>query len=123
MKKGIFLDDVRWPHEVTWVNLPKDVEWCVVRSYDAFKEAVIAWYKASEGSLPDIISFDHDLAPDHYIDDGKHKEKTGYDAAKWLVEFCFDNDVTIPNWCVHSLNPVGAQNIDSYMQNAVMHQL
>jgi hypothetical protein len=44
-------------------------------------------------------------------------EKTGYDAAKWLIEFCMDNEVVLPKFLVHSQNPVGRENIELYLAN------
>lgn len=101
--RKLFLDDVRQPPDHTWD---------VVRSYDDF-----VYYIETQG-VPDVISFDHDLAFEHYpfaednpepkkIPYDRYTEKTGYDCAKWLVE----NGYEIKRWMVHSMNPVGAQNI------------
>jgi hypothetical protein len=87
--------------------------WIVVRSYKEFVKVI------TEKGLPDLISFDHDLAGEHYplsekiesIDYGKYKEKTGYHCALWLVEYCKTNNKPLPKWQVHSLNPVGRVNI------------
>ena len=38
-------------------------------------------------------------------------EKTGNDCAKWLLEYCYENDLKLPQCMVHSANPVGADNI------------
>jgi hypothetical protein len=102
----LFLDDVRKPPNSSWQ---------VVRSYDAF----ISWMESNP--TPDIISFDHDLAFEHYpfhdpnpeqsngsdIAYGNYREKTGYHCAQWCVEHGRLPHVAI----VHSLNPVGANNI------------
>jgi hypothetical protein len=68
-----------------------------------------------------VVSFDHDLAFEHYVvaEDrpgadvpyATYKEKTGLDAAKWLVEYCKLKGVEFPAYVVHSMNPVGRQNI------------
>lgn len=87
-------------------------EWVIVRSYQEFVDWILA------NGLPDIISFDHDLADEHY-DMSKtchhYKEKTGYDAAKWLVEFCIHEFLPLPECYVHSMNPIGADNIEKYL--------
>ena len=57
--------------------------------------------------IPDFISFDHDLGI----------EETGYDCAKFLVEYCLDHNLTIPNFTVHSQNPVGKENIEKLLNN------
>jgi hypothetical protein len=114
VREGIFLDDERHPNQVYWVNLPKDVNWTIVRSYDEFVETVANWYKTHGKILPDIISFDHDLSFEHYMDVVNSEEKTGLDAAKWLVQFAEEHAVStreFPYHCVHSMNVVGAQRI------------
>lgn len=114
--KKLFLDDVRNPPDSTWD---------VVRSYDAFVDYI------EKNGVPDMISFDHDLADEHYatvswqceplvdvIDYTTFKEKTGYECAKWLIA-----RGTLPKeYTVHSLNPVGAQNI-RFIMNAAYKNL
>jgi hypothetical protein len=48
-------------------------------------------------------------------------EKTGYDAAKWLADHCAEKGVKFPRYVVHSMNPVGKERIDSYIENAKTH--
>lgn len=38
-------------------------------------------------------------------------EYTGMDSAKWLVNYCIDNDLKLPEFVVHSANPSGYENI------------
>jgi hypothetical protein len=45
------------------------------------------------------------------------KEKTGYDCAKWLVNYCLDNNQKLPNFIIHSMNPVGTKNISDYLND------
>lgn len=99
----LFLDDTRDP---------KNRNWKVVRNYAEFVKCII------DIGLPSMVSFDHDLGD---IVDGK--ELTGYDCAKWLVEHCIDNDVDLPNFKVHSANPVGVQNITAYLKNYKAHRV
>lgn len=124
---NLFLDDIRMPDDVVWVKLPQ-VEWIIVRNYNEFVKEVLT------NGIPNIVSFDHDLGfehqrdyfnvqknPDKIIDPlklnyKKYKEKTGYDAAKWLVEYCIDKNVSFPEYYIHSMNPIGARNIESYIQ-------
>lgn len=99
--KKLYLDDIR---------IPKSDGWDIVRTYDEF----VDWIK--ENGLPDEVSFDHDLALIHYdpstwTQKFEYTEKTGYDAAKWLCEYCWTNGLPIPTWNVHSANPVGRDNI------------
>jgi hypothetical protein len=116
MKYNLFLDDIRVPKDVKWVKLP-NVEWVIVRNFDQFVE------KIEKDGLPEIIAFDHDLAFDHYnIDNGSffppsHIEPTGYDCAKWLIQYCSDNDIYPPKYFVHSMNEIGKKNIISYIES------
>ena len=119
----IFLDDERWPKNVTWVNLPP-VPWTVVRNYKDFVSTIDSL------GMPLFISFDHDLGSEHYnpamCSDNKEdynrlyntfREKTGYDCAKWAVEYCMENRLKFPEYAVHSMNPIGRENIESYIEN------
>ena len=118
--RKLFLDDLRIPKDAIglvssnlnqfyWAN-----DWDIVRCYDEFVSYI------TKNGLPDFISFDHDLADEHYIGTDTN-EKTGFECAKWLVDFCLDNDGQIPDFMVHSANPVGKKNIESYLANAQKH--
>lgn len=105
MSYNLFLDDERHPN--AFLN---DVRaWVVVRNYNQFVETI------RKQGLPKFISFDHDLADEHYVqsvDYGKFKEKTGYECARWLIEHCMTTKQPLPDWQVHSMNPVGRVNIN-----------
>lgn len=106
----VFLDDERNPQDVTWcpdMPDPAVVRYTVVRSYDEF----VSLLEANE-ALPDHISFDHDLG----------ETATGYDAAKWLVNFCENNSRVLPPFSCHTKNPVGRQNIESLLYKYRDHQ-
>lgn len=115
MTYNLFLDDERSPSDVTWCAIGPG-PWTIVRSYDEFRDAI------KMGGIPDRVSFDHDLADTHYqaCFDGSHDyghEKTGYDAAKWLVFHCGEGH-PFPDYTVHSMNPIGRENITSFIENA-----
>jgi hypothetical protein len=44
-------------------------------------------------------------------------EKTGYDAAKFLVSESMTHNIPLPQIYVHSANPIGAHNIMGYINN------
>jgi hypothetical protein len=74
----LFLDDVRFPSDVSY-DYGSYTNIVICRSMD---DAV--WAVKRYG-LPTFISFDHDLADQHYIiGDG---EKTGYTFAKWFCDW------------------------------------
>ena len=114
----IFIDDIRIPDDAfSYSNHPSYIldEWVIVRSYDEFIKEVV--YRG----LPDTISFDHDLGfiyNDESVDTAElHLEKTGYDCAKWLINYCIDNSLSLPKYLIHSRNPVGAENIQRLLDN------
>jgi len=107
---NLFLDDLRTPLGVSLYSsnpIYKYGKWVIVRDYNSFVNTVM------EKGLPELISFDHDLGDF----DKNNNEKTGYDCAKWLVEYCMDNNLDFPNYLVHSWNGVGLKNIVSYIEN------
>ncbi len=127
--KKLFLDDIRQPKDACYIVLnPKiywEDDWVVVKNYVEF----CSWIKRN--GLPDIVSFDHDLADIHYEVDFNDwndntseqlgVEETGLDCAKWLANYCLDNGFKLPEYHVHSANPVGKKNIKSYLDNASKH--
>lgn len=105
----LFLDDIRNPSQVTWERLPV-TDWVIARNYQQFISII------KMNGLPKFISFDHDLADEHYDSSKKeYREKTGYDCAQWLVNYCLDNDVDPCEYVVHSMNPVGKKNIEFFL--------
>jgi hypothetical protein len=111
-KRLLFLDDIRYPIEAyhyTKQDIFLRKDWYIVRNYEQFVNWIL------ESGLPEIISFDHDLGDEHYLDQNSQEfvEKTGYDCAKWLVEYCMDNNADLPKFYCHSMNPVGKENIES----------
>lgn len=117
MKKYLFLDDERNPSDVTWVSIPRNVQWEIVRSY----EEAVQWVAAN--GFPDVVTFDHDLSLMHYADDFS-KEKTGYDFAKFLVNHDIDNDSMPADFAfyVHSMNPIGKVNITNHLQSYIQQK-
>ncbi|CAB4218894.1 hypothetical protein UFOVP1605_55 [uncultured Caudovirales phage] len=126
--KLLWLDDIRNPFENDWlvfspIEQPFECVW--VKSYTDF----VKWIK--ENGLPDAICFDHDLGMEVAIEARakgmskrksrqlKKEEKTGYDCAKWLVEFCLDNHLQIPKWNIQSANPVGKDNINGLLKSFI----
>jgi hypothetical protein len=124
--KYLFLDDERVPSDVTWVNIARTTEWVIVRSNDA----AVTW--VLENGFPDIISFDHDLGYEAFdtnengiiIVTDATETKSGYDFAKWLVEYDMETGLMPANFTftVHSMNPIGAKNIQFLLDNYILHK-
>jgi hypothetical protein len=133
----LWLDDYRDPFDPIkqymqkwapeYLEVKNSVVW--VKNHREF----IEWI--TKNGLPDKIAFDHDLANEHYApqdvyaaekyDEWEKSQNfrygTGMDAAKWLVEYCMDNEVDLPMWVIQSANPNGARNIASYLVSYMKH--
>jgi hypothetical protein len=97
----------------------------------------------------DTISLDHDLGPiamSEYFNNVSPNyeldytnlvdEKTGYDCAKWLVNFYYEKyeieerdrsekkreGILFPRIFTHSANPIGSANIMGYVNNFFMNE-
>lgn len=126
----LFLDDIREIKDVCGYiknEIYLDEDWVIVRDYNEFVD------KISTDGMPFLISFDHDLSKEHYnplMYEGEtynelydqFKEKTGFDCAKWLIDFCMDNKIKLPDFMVHSMNPVGGNNIKGLLENYRKHE-
>ena len=132
MKKGtlLWLDDIRNPLEDNWLVFspitPTEIVW--VKSYREFT----SWI--TENGLPEAICFDHDLGMEVAVTarlkgmskrksrELKKLEKTGYDCAKWLIDYCLDrDDHPLPLYNIQSANPVGKENIDGCLKHYNRH--
>ena len=94
----IWLDDTREPYFAP----DESVIW--VKTYDEF----VSMVKGVGKNISDcIVHFDHDLGED----------KNGYDCAKWLIDWCIENEFTVPDYDIQSSNPVGRENINSVFKS------
>lgn len=90
-------------------------------SFDQFTEWI------TKNGLPDGICFDHDLGLDEvHLKKTMSKSqlkifrktpeyKTGYDCARWLVDYCIINKLELPKWNIQSSNPIGKENINGLL--------
>lgn len=118
MSYNLFLDDIRTPEMA--FHYMRDIiyldrKWIIVRTYDDFVKYIEA------NGMPDIVSYDHDLADEHYHDDmykgvavyaklyDSFKEKTGKHCLDWLIQKCIDEKLKFPKWVLHTMNPAGKQ--------------
>lgn len=125
----VFLDDVRVPNDclsymynrIGHLNpIYNAGEWYIVRNYPEFVRTIDRF----KGEITHI-SFDHDLADGHYhknmqegvlnyeSEDFKSNDynKTGYHCAKYMKEVYEKEGLKQPVLFVHSMNPVGTENI------------
>lgn len=116
MSYHLFLDDIRVPSQVKWVDLPP-ANWVIVRSYEDFVKTI-----ESKG-VPVFVSFDHDLSMDAMIAANRGEiyrgpEKTGLDCAFWLFQKCASEGLKFPQWACHSINPIGRRAIEQLLSKA-----
>ena len=125
----LFLDDYRSPSDCAkymHVRIGSENpiyltgEWYIVRNYPEFVKAINQY----KGEITHI-SYDHDLADGHYhknMQKGKLNyfskdflsddfNKTGWHCAQYM-KMTYDNlSLPYPKMFVHSMNPVGTENI------------
>jgi hypothetical protein len=128
--KRLFLDDLRVPLDcpkAQYMSYRKidlriyHEEWDIVRSHGQF----VKWIE--ENGLPDLVSFDHDLGDEtnlkevlpieEWFDIDNDREYNGMDSAKFLVNYCIDNNLKLPEFAVHSANPSGYENIKGLLDS------
>ena len=115
MKWNLFIDDERAPLDITWGSVTeqsayRDKEWFIARDWSDVLNLVKAF------GIPSLISFDHDL--------GDNTEYNGYEISQKITDIILDGEYKLPHdfqFMVHSKNPVGAENIRSYMNNFMKH--
>lgn len=124
----LWLDDCRDPMKDDWlvfspIERPFQTVW--VKSYAEFTDWIIIH------GLPDGICFDHDLGEDvakEKVSGGmskrqarreKKETRSGMDCAKWLVEYCLDNNLKMPLYNIQSANPAGKENIDGLLKSFI----
>lgn len=122
----LWLDDYRDPNDtkIDWLvfsPIGKNVEVIWIKTYNEFVEYILT------NGLPEAICFDHDLSdfqafksnyPELMEDvELPETEKTGYDCAKWLIDYCLDNNLNIPKYNIQSANPIGKENIDKLLKS------
>lgn len=117
-KQILFLDDERHIQDVTWVDYSG---WSGAYVLTQKSVGRLTGYIKRYGQYFDwsttLISLDHDLQE---FNEKTGEESTGYTFAKWLVDYFVDNGIPLQdlNIVVHSKNPIGAENIQKYIQNA-----
>ena len=94
----IWLDDFRTP------TVPDDETVFWLKNYDDFVSCVMGLGPKISNC---IVHFDHDLG----------EEKSGYDCAKWLIDWCLGHGYIAPDYDIQSSNPVGRQNIESVFKS------
>ena len=114
MTYKLFLDDYRDPKYLIerGYKIPNKGDWVVARS--CFEAMNIV----QTLGMPLFVAFDHDLEDAHY--DGKDgHERTGLTFATWLTEYIDNHNIKLDDefdWCIHSMNPSGAERIRVHMQ-------
>lgn len=126
---NLFLDDIRYPEDcLEYIQEPryKDLAWLIVRSHNDFVKTLQS--KWEEGEFPGLVSFDHDLHEEHYHPSmykgvaayenayKEFKHPTGRRSAEFLVQFCKEKDISLPECLVHTMNPAGKDRIDQTLK-------
>ncbi|MEK7431840.1 MAG: cyclic-phosphate processing receiver domain-containing protein [Cyanobacteriota bacterium] len=114
---NVFLDDLRKPinaYNETGDEIYLKEKWHLVKDYEEFCSYTKSIFKEM-GKLPEIFSFDHNLAPEHYVSEfinyDSFTEKTGYHCSLYLKNFCDREKISYPLILSHSASPQGRKNI------------
>lgn len=100
---NVFFDDIR-TLDMVYPGQEEKFDF-VVRTIDEFKEMIELY------GIPSFVSFDHDLGLNK---DGSPAEV--YEVIKWIV-YEKELDISEMDFAIHSDNPVGAENIESLLNN------
>ena len=107
MSYNLFIDDMRYPEDVT-ACLGK--KWVIARNMSE-----VEWLVDQSGP-PDFVSFDHDMTDAHY--GGNYSDgQTGADIAFVLIRLLGGQ---MCDYQVHSLNPDGARRIHDAIKRAAL---
>ena len=116
-KMKLFLDDERKPIDAyyyTKKSIYQEGYWDVVKNFDEFKNYIL------NNEIPEIISLDHDLTNDHYryafakyIPYDEVRGKTGYHCLLWLILYCENNGIEMPEILIHTMNVEGQNNMNN----------
>jgi len=99
----LYLDDIRDPKDSGYSS---NDDWEICRTPEEAMQTIKVL------GCPYFISFDHDM--------GMGTMLTGMDLAKWIVKKNEKKEIFLPSafsFKVHSANPIGAENIRSYLNN------
>lgn len=77
------------------------------REFEICRTILEAQNIVRERGMPEFISFDHDLGGDD----------TAIVFLKWLAYEYWDGKSPIPDYRIHSANPIGQKNIESFMRS------
>lgn len=112
----VFIDDIRDP---SWVyGFGTDSQWVVVRSGFEFTK----WVETN--GLPKVISYDHDLGG---VDENGNEVDpatvpSGMDCAHYVVNYCLDHNVPLPECRIHTANSVGRDNLMGLLEGFAKFQ-
>lgn len=99
----IWLDDLRDPIDFVNPNIYMSCDVVWVKNYEEF----IEMYNKYKNEYVISLSLDHDLG----------EEKSGYDCLKYVGKDCMSNWKELPYIEIHSANPVGRKNMESYIKS------
>lgn len=119
---NLFLDDWRIPADCAKYMYRRGADctiyskqWLIVRSHGQFVNAI------KNLGIPKHISFDYDLADvlqlkeqlpiEQWFDVEKNREYNGADCATWLLNYCKQNNLSLPQYLIHSTNDDGCELI------------
>ncbi len=107
MTYNLFIDDIRNPdwRECVLSGVDPDLEWVIVRN------SLEAIDYVSKHGMPERMALDHDLG---YVND---RFDTVPNFLKWLANEYWNGTDPVPDYTIHSANPIGVENMRSFMDS------
>jgi hypothetical protein len=96
----LFLDDLRNPVDAGFRD-------STARGFVVARSTVEAIALVRDKGMPKLMSLDHDLGG----------ADTSMVFLRWLSREFWDGHMTVPEYHIHSQNPVGRQNIAAFMSS------
>ena len=93
-KSVVWLDDTKNPADYGY----KDAIW--IKSHNQLMIHIVL------NGLPQLICFDYDLG---------HNKRTGYDSAKFIIDYCCQHNYNLPDWITQSKNVTGNKQINDLL--------
>ena len=117
MNYYIYIDDIR--EDSRWFNTHLDGEiWTpfIARSYE---DAIDFLIQIRDSEAEAILDLDHDLGELEEMSGEPFNGLSGYDICKYIVEHHYP----LVGFHIHSMNPVGAQNMRQILTHAGYEEL
>lgn len=68
--------------------------------------------------MPELISYEFGFGFDIVDKTVNPRAETGVDAIQWLIKFCIERRVQLPDWFIHTEDPTQKYNMSTILRNS-----